>query len=117
LQQDPNFPFSTNPELPQTGEIVVSCRLKKDGQNIYAFTVTIVVIDVEDIIANPAEFNFLLRNGFNETKTDILKIINPINKTFSINYPFWLDFNFSGGNTTSDFSFSTINSEKYIRRQ
>lgn len=111
LVEDPAFPFSTNSELPSTGVTVVPCRIKKDGQSIYSFTAKIVVIDSEDIVVSPGNFDFLLRKGFNEFKQGTLMITNPLNKNFSITAPWWINLSINAGNSSVDLGFSTVSSE------
>ncbi|WP_312750601.1 hypothetical protein [Epilithonimonas hominis] len=111
LVEDPAFPFSTNSELPSTGVTVVPCRIKKEGQSIYSFTATIVVIDSEDIVVSPGNFDFLLRKGFNESKQGTLMITNPLNKNFSITAPWWINLSINAGSSSVDLGFSTVNSE------
>lgn len=111
LQEDPAHPFATNSELPTSGTQLVSCRLKKDGQYIYAFTVTIAVINTDDIVATPNSIDFQLRNGFNETQSTVISIINPLNRNFTITAPDWLNLSSSSGNSTTQITVTTDNSD------
>ena len=111
LEEDPAFPFSTNTELPLSGTKVVNCRLKKDGIFVYAFTVTITVIESDEIIAFPNSFEFLLRKGYNETKTADLVITNPLNHAFTITKPSWLNLSANSGSASATINLETANSD------
>ncbi len=111
LEEDPAAPLATNPDLPLSGLKVVNCRLKKDGNYIYNFTVTIAVIENEEIITDPNFLDFKLRKGYNETQTLDLQIINPLNKDFTITGPDWLNFSVPLGNSSMTISVTTDNSE------
>lgn len=111
LEEDPAFPFSTNSELPAAGLKVVSCRLKKDGVYIYNFTVTIAVVGENEIFTEPESLDFTLRKGFNETQTQNLQIINPMNLNFVITGPDWLNFSAASGSASATIAVTTDNSE------
>lgn len=111
LQEDPAFPFSTNAELPEFGIATVNCRLKKDGNTVCNFTVTIAVIGENEIIADPEAMSFLLRKGYNETQSRILHVINPLNKSFTITGPDWLNFSAASGSASAEITVTTDNSE------
>ncbi|MEC5157026.1 hypothetical protein [Chryseobacterium sp. MP_3.2] len=111
LEEDPAFPFSTNAELPAAGIKVVNCRLKKDGVYVYNFTVTIAVIEDDEIITDPEFLDFKLRKGYNETQSKVVQIINPLNKNFTITGPDWLNFDVTAGNSTLNLTVTTDNSE------
>ena len=113
LEEDAAFPFSTNTELPLSGISVVRCKLRKSGVFQYGFTVTIVVIENEEIIATPTRFDFILRKGFGETKSDILKLINPLGKSFTLTKPSWVSLSASSGSTSADITITTDNSDTF----
>lgn len=111
IEEDPAFPFSTNSELPTTGTKVINCRLKKNGAFVYDFTVTIAVIENDEIICSPEYLEFKLRKGYNEVDTKTLLVINPLGKDFIATGPDWLNFSENAGNATMDFLVFTDNSE------
>lgn len=111
LEEDPAFPFSSNTELPLNGTVIVNCRLKKDGIFIYSFTVTIIVMEDDEIIAFPKSFEFLLRKGYNETKSAILNLTNPFNHAFTITKPAWLNLSVISGSATASINLETVNSD------
>lgn len=112
LVEDPTHPFSTHPSLPITGVVDVNCRLKKEGSVMYAFIVSIVVFNDEDIYVNLANNKFELRRGFNETRSQVMQIINPLEKNFNLsNIPAWLTVDASSGNNSRNITLTTVNSE------
>ena len=111
LEEDPANPFASNSELPTSGSVTVSCRIRKDGIAVHSFLVNILVIATEDISVDPGEFEFVLRKGLNETESDIMTLVNPINKAFTITGPHWINFSQISGNSTSAITLTTLNSE------
>ncbi|MFL9834977.1 hypothetical protein [Chryseobacterium terrae] len=111
LVEDPAFPFSTNSELPQTGSKVVTCRLRKsNGQIATSFTVTVQVINTNDISVNPAVLNFSLYKHLAEEKSSILQINNPANRNYTISGPDFVTFSAISGNSSDDVTVTTKNS-------
>lgn len=111
LEEDPAFPFATNTELPLQGTKVVNCRLKKNGVFIYSFTVTITVVQTDEIIAFPDSFEFLLRKGFSETKSETLTLTNPMNHAFTLAKPAWLTLSEDAGAASASITVETANSD------
>lgn len=111
LVQDPAFPFSTNSELPQSGTKVVTCKLKRNsGSTVASFTVTINIVNTNDITVDPAILNFTQYKHLSETKTEILKLINPGSVNFSMVYPAFLNASPTSGNGSADITVTTENS-------
>ncbi len=113
LEEDPAFPLLTNSELPVSGTVTVSCKLRKSGVFIYGFTVTITVINDEDILVAPESLSFLLRKGFNETKSATLSLTNPLNKAFTITAPDWLNLSATSGSASAEITVTTDNSDTF----
>src|SRR5690606_7758176 len=82
----------------------------KDNIVIQYFTVTITVIETDEIIATPANFDFFLRKDFSETKQGILKIMNPVGHAFTITGPSWLSFSATSGSGSPNITVTTSNS-------
>jgi hypothetical protein len=111
LEEDPAFPFSTSAELPAIGSKIISCILiDAAGTSIQTFTVTIQVVNTNDITADQNFINFSLYKHLSETKSQILKIINPANLAFTVTAPDFVNLNVNSGNTTTDIEIVTDNS-------
>lgn len=110
LEEDSLFPFATNSELPLSGQQVVNCRLKFGTSFIYYFTVTITVIESDEIVATPESMNFDLRKDFAETKSAVLSLVNPLNHAFTISGPSWLNFSATSGSASAEITVTTDNS-------
>lgn len=113
LVEDPAFPFVSNAELPVSGTKLVACRLKKAGFLVASFTVTITVINTDELIASPLNFDFNLRKGFNETQSSVLNINNPLGKSFTITKPSWLTLSASAGSASANITVTTSNSDSF----
>jgi hypothetical protein len=111
ISDHPNLPLAANPDLPQNGTKIISCRLQKNGQFFYYFTITMVVIDSGNIFTIPDSLDFQLRKGFDVIIAQNLKIVNPLNKPFSVTAPNWLNLSAISGNSTKDITVETIPSE------
>ncbi|MDR2205740.1 MAG: hypothetical protein LBE36_06270 [Flavobacteriaceae bacterium] len=107
----PTSPLGSNPNLPQNGTVVVSCRLKNNGQYFYYFTITLTIINSDEILADPTSLAFQLRNGFNETQNAALQITNPLQKSFTIAAPNWLILSANSGNNSVSITVTTVNSD------
>jgi len=111
LEEDSAFPFSTNTELPTTGNKIVSCRLKDSTGNIvYAFTVTITVINTNDITTDFPQVDFTIYKHLAETKTKVLQIINPANLDFTVTAPSFVTISPTSGNSSVYLTIETDNS-------
>lgn len=113
LVEDPAFPFLTNAELPVSGSVTVSCKLRKAGVFVYGFTVTVTVINDDDILVSPESLSFQLRKGFNETKSATLTLTNPLNKAFTITKPAWLNLSADAGSASAAITVTTENSDTF----
>lgn len=111
LQEDPAYPFSSNTELPISGTKVVTCRLKRSNGNIAtSFTITINVVNTNDITADLSVVNFTQYRHLSETKSSILKLTNPGNVDFNVVFPAFVNVSPTSGNTSLDLTISTENS-------
>lgn len=110
LEEDAAFPFATNTELPTSGVKVVNCRLKKGSDFVYYFTVTITVIESDEIVVSPESLDFELRKDFSETKNAVLAITNPLNHAFTITAPDWLNLSATSGSASTNITVTTDNS-------
>lgn len=112
LEEDPAYPFATNAELPISGTKLITRRLKKsNGSIVTSFTITINVINSNDITAEPAFLNFTQYRHLSETKSAPLKLINPANENFSVSAPSFISVNPISGNSTVDLTVTTEQSD------
>lgn len=118
LEEDPLFPFATSSELPTTGSKIVSCQLKNDaGVSIQTFTVTIQVVNTNDISTDVDVLNFSLYKHLSESKSQVLKIINPANLDFTITSPDFINLTSNSGNSTIDVTIETENSATLLAQE
>jgi len=111
LENDPAHPFSSNTELPISGTKVVTCRLKDSNGNIAtSFTVTLNVVNTNDITTDLSIVSFTQYRHLSETKSSVLKLINPGNVDFNVNAPAFINVSPTSGNTSIDLTISTENS-------
>lgn len=113
LEEDPAAPFAGNAELPVTGTKVVSCRLKNDaGTVLYSFTVTIQVVNTNNITTDPAALAFTVYSHLSETKTSTLQLINPAAVAYTITAPDFITLNQSSGSSSTDIQVTTKDSSQ-----
>jgi hypothetical protein len=111
---EPETPLASNPNLPQQGFYEISCSLLRKNvgspdNNLKSFLIQLFVLN-GDLLVSPADMSFSLLQSAGEVKTDVLSIINPYGKDFTVEGPTWLEFSLSGGSQTEDITVSTVNS-------
>lgn len=112
LEEDPAFPFLINSELPESGTKMITGRLKKSsGTIVRSFTITITVINSNDIKTVPGNLIFSQYRHLSESKSEVLKLINPANEPFTINAPGFINVNPVAGNTNADLTVTTESSD------
>ena len=114
FQLEENTPLATNTNLPLEGIYEISCIIYKKNVgssdvNVKSFIIQLIVLN-SDLIVSPSLFSFSLMQSLNEVKTQTISVINPYNKTFTIEGPSWLNFSATGGSGTIDIVASTLNS-------
>ena len=111
IEENSSLSLATNPALPLTGAKVIYGTLKKtDGTFLNNFTMTLAVINASELVVTPSSFEFEVQKALNESKSGILKIINPLNLSFTVTYPDWLIFPVDSGSASANLSFSTESS-------
>lgn len=111
LEEDPAFPFATSSELPATGSKIITCQLKDaSGVSIQTFTVTLQVVNTNDISTDQKFLNFSLYKHLSETKSQVLQVINPANLAFTVTAPDFVNLNANSGSSTLDIEVETDNS-------
>ncbi len=111
LEEDPAFPFATNTEFPTTGTKNVGCRLKDSSGNVvYNFTISVTIINTNDITTDQASLLFSQFKHLSESKSAVLKLINPANLNFTLTAPAFLTVNPTSGNSSVNITVNTLNS-------
>jgi len=111
LEQDPAYPFLTSPDLPQSGTKLIGCRLKdSSGTTVYTFSITLTVVNTNDISTDQAVIEFSLFKHLSESKNTTIKVINPANLDFTITAPDFVAVTPLSGNSSVDVEVTTDNS-------
>jgi len=111
LEEDPAFPFSNNQTLPVTGTRLVGCVLKNASGNVlYSFTIAVTVINTNDITTDQPSVQFTTFKHLSESKSAVLKIINPAGQNFSVTAPSFVTASPLSGSSSVDLIIETDNS-------
>lgn len=110
LEENPAALLATNPNLPTSGVMQVTAQLKRAGTVLGYFTVTVTVVESNEILTTPTQLDFQLRKDFAETKSQVLRIHNALNNAFTITGPAWLTFSATSGSASADITVTTANS-------
>ncbi|MHA7822456.1 hypothetical protein ACVVIH_06810 [Chryseobacterium arthrosphaerae] len=111
---EPSTPLSTNPNLPAQGLFEISSLIKKkivggNSQNVYSFLINLFVLN-GDLLVTPDFLSFSLLQSASEVKSSKIRIINPYNKSFMVEAPYWLELSANSGNDDMEITVSTLNS-------
>lgn len=111
LEEDPAFPFATNPSLPPTGTHLIGCLLRDaSGNVIYSFTIAVTVINTNDITTDQPLIQFTIFKHLSESKSAVLKIVNPAGQNFTVSAPDFVTVSPIAGNSSVDLTIETDNS-------
>ena len=107
-------PLISNSNLPLEGEYEISSAIFKKivggpYVNVKSFLINLIVVN-GDMMITPKNLNFSLLQTAGEVKEEVLKIINPYNKNFTIEGPYWLEFLMDSGSQSEEITISTLNS-------
>ncbi|AZA49592.1 hypothetical protein EG346_16015 [Chryseobacterium carnipullorum] len=107
-------PLISNSNLPLEGEYEISSAIFKKivggpYVNVKSFLINLIVVN-GDMMITPKNLNFSLIQTAGEVKEEVLKIINPYNKDFTIEGPYWLEFSIDSGSQSEEVTISTLNS-------
>ncbi|KFF24779.1 hypothetical protein [Chryseobacterium vrystaatense] len=107
-------PLISNSNLPIEGEYEISSAIFKKivggpYVNVKSFLINLIVVN-GDMMITPKSLNFSLLQSAGEIKEEVLKVINPYNKAFTIEGPYWLEFSINSGSQSAEVIISTLNS-------
>ncbi|WP_315056232.1 hypothetical protein [Chryseobacterium indoltheticum] len=110
----PHSSLASNPNLPSEGPYEISCSLLRKNvvgadTNVKSFLIQLFILN-GDLLVTPENMSFALLQSAGEVKTEVLSIINPYGKDFTVEGPSWLEFSSNSGSQTTDINVSTLNS-------
>lgn len=111
LEEDPAFPFATDQTLPVNGTRLIGCVLKNASGNVlYSFTIAVTVINTNDITTDQPSLQCTIFKHLSETKSTVLKIVNPAGQNFTVTAPGFVTVSPLSGNSSVDLTVETDNS-------